>query len=219
MNKFWETFGKLAMVLSVAFGALAAYDSMSKQKADVLVAVGYNNFTWPRIIDNKYELLSDSELESLNNIKKYSKIQSSWSIGIHNNGDKEANRLKLKLPYTYSYQLSRDGYDLIEEKYNEIITIPDLQPTESIYIVGWSTKDLSDKDVDSIYLTHSEGFAEKVSYLKVKGIWKVISNNFENVILFICCLLVLVLGYQLYRDHKPKSHNKSIQPNADAASD
>ncbi|WP_233080615.1 hypothetical protein [Rheinheimera soli] len=211
MNKFWETFGKLAMVLSVVFGALAAYDSMSKKKADVLVAVGYNSFTWPRIIDNKYDLLSDSELESLNNIKKHSKIQSSWSIGIHNNGDKEANRLKLKLPYTYSYQLSRDGHDLIEEQYKDIITIPDLQPTESIYIVGWSTKNLSDEDVDSIYLTHSEGLAEKVSYLKVKRAWKVISNNFDNAVIFICFLVILILGYQLYRDHKPKSHNKQSQ--------
>ncbi len=202
ISGFWGNFKKFALVISVLIALVSGYDFITKNKSKVSIVVSHQIFTWPTIPDIPYPKKDDDVkfyanlVASLEILEKYSMIESAWYVGIYNNGGKEAKNLRLKIPHTQVYQLSREGFDLAVKEYNEFVSIKDIQPEESIYVVGWVTKSLGDEDIEEVKLTHSNGIADKTALVTIESHWKWISQKWDHiviVILLLGCLIFLVV--------------------------
>ncbi len=200
------------MVLGVlgTLATLATY--FTKSKPELFVTVSYSSFTWPTIPDipspkkDDHFEINEEIINSLKILKEFSRIQSAWYLRIHNSGNKEAKNLRLKIPHTYSYQLDRDGFELIMKEYHEFISIKDIQPDEGIYVVGWVTKSLRDEDIEEVKLTHSNGVVDKTVLVTIESHWKWISQNWYHIviiILFLGCLIYLLV--QNYKENNEKA--------------
>ena len=189
MDISWEWFTKIAVVLGVLGTLVTLATYFTKSKPELFVTVSYSSFTWPTIPDipslkkdDHFEMYEEI-INSLKILKEFSSIQSAWYLRIHNSGNKEAKNLRLKIPHTYSYQLDRDGFELVMKEYHEFISIKDIQPDESIFVVGWVTKSLGDEDIEEVKLTHSNGVADKTALMNVERHWKWISDNWHHFVI------------------------------------
>ena len=199
-KEYWEYIGKISIVIGIVIGLLEIYKSFSENKPDVSIAVGHDNFTWPKVLDVSSSIIDDDAKKLLEKIGRKSSFQSVWYAGIHNHGDKEAKSLRLKLPYTYSYRISREGFDTIDSLYKNVISIKDLQPSESVYVIAWSQKNLNDDDLENVFLTHSDGFSDYSRYIEVDGVWKYLYQNGEYIFLFLSIVFIIYVGRDLYKD-------------------
>ncbi len=199
----WEIFKQFAVVLGVLVGLVTLTTYFTKSKSELSITVSYSSFTWPTIPDislpkkDDHIEIYEEIITSLKILKDFSRIESAWYLGIHNSGNKEAKNLRLKIPYTFSYQLDRDGFELVMKEYHEFISIKDIQPDESIYVVGWVTKDLVDEDMNGVKLAYSDGRANKIAYVKIEDHWKMISQKWRYVALVILILVIIYLMIQI----------------------
>lgn len=101
-------------------------------------------------------------------------LQSYWKFVIKNEGNKEATDLKLELPFSGTYQISRTGEEEKGEDFTNIIPIGNIRPSNSVSVKVWSSTYVQNgywRD-DEIRVTYPEGVIQVNFPAIIRGAWQ-----------------------------------------------
>lgn len=247
----WAWFGKIAAVLAVIWLVIQIFNYFSTKDVKIVAEGEYSPFSLPdNIFDQmsrmepqlddiaQIEKLLPEKLENrsalasniynsifkerFSNLLKISSVNSIWSFNITNEGSKEAVDLKLIFPSVGYYRLYKSGGEHFEAvRFNDIIPIGNLRPSESVELSVWANNfPALDPETRDIRITYPDGVAY-ISYpAKIKG-WlaNIFNISIEHILYFVQALLLFslfaLIGFKVYRKVKGNSKKERVEPVAD----
>ncbi|MCZ6834321.1 MAG: hypothetical protein O7G85_00970 [Planctomycetota bacterium] len=120
-------------------------------------------------------------------------IEGCWQFRINNNGDKQAQSVKLFVPWAVVAKVAREGGNTAIMKIDEVIDLADMHPRESISISVWTTRVPASYYEDDIKLTHMNGVGDLKIYAVAGPFGRFIDEQWP----FIIFLMLMMIPFGL----------------------
>lgn len=188
----------LLILVPFLVGVLELKDRVFPREATLQARIYSHMFILPPLEGNEKVNIWGRPEPSISNLYG---VRSLWAFVVENNGKTKAANTEIEIPRLVGF------YSIGEEqspiKFEEIVSLGDLQPGKVVYFYVWSTNlpqnGLGEAD---IRLSFDGGVANLKFYREVAGLGLVIAENlFVSIILLVSILLVgmMVFSGILYR--------------------
>jgi hypothetical protein len=133
---------------------------------------------------------------------QYKMMNGLWLVRVRNEGGRSVTGVSIRLPYTQSVLLKKEGQPPRYNTSGEVIELGDLRPTEEITLVAWADIEPSLYSSNDIKLIHSNGVGSVSVSAPVEGatlwIYEHLTSITLLVLMVMCVALILVLQIGLH---------------------
>jgi hypothetical protein len=212
-SRIWGWIGRIAVIIGLIWGAIQIINYFSQKDAEIVAEGQFYRLVIPdpiiedfkkkneRINANEIEKLLPEKLEgrysvasgiadfinkdkSIITATELSNLSTYWEFQIQNNGSKESSDLKLELPIKGYYRINKRGESSTGGKFENIISIGNLRPSNSVLVLVWTNEFVSEYRAQEAKVTSPNGVISVSQPTLVKGGYAWFYNNIFPIIFF-----------------------------------
>jgi hypothetical protein len=218
-NKTWATIGKIGVVIAIIVGLITIYknvfadgpslfaqgashsihysprtfDSISVSDFDVSLALPYDLANRDNVSKEISNAINQRLISQVRSIKATQSDGYMVEINITNDGNRDAQNVRIEIPTSGVYEVGRAGEPVKVEDFSDVVPVGNIGPSNTVSVIVW-TKYFSDYLGDKVKITHSLGTA---------GVEFAIGINGKSALPYryptITVLVLLLVGFVVYQ--------------------